>query len=152
MFSFDFSSKLQKLNPQLFINTDDKRLVRGDWWTTGIYLKDSGGRKGRSSSAMANVSTEAQKLLRDTMDGHVNKFVCPCPVNFIPEYDVFYFERHEAPKIMAMGWRSILVSLAKRGLVDLGKAKKIFNCSGLGESNYDRSSRTEKIARLEEYA
>jgi len=150
VYLFDFQSKLAKLNPNLYVNTKEVRHIRGDWHSTGIYLRNSGGRKGRTSTGRAYVSAAASKLLEDTMAGRVDKYIGPVPASFVPEYDVFHFDKFGEGRISAVGWRTILCNLVRKGLLDSRKTKKIFDCRGLGESTYDRSSGSQKMATAKE--
>ena len=45
---------------------------------------------------------------------------------------------------MARGWRGVLTELVKRRLVTLDRARSVFGCSSLGETDYDRMSYDEK--------
>lgn len=144
MYLFDFQSKLKKLNPRLYVNTKEVRHIEGDWRSTGIYLRSAGGRKGRSTG-LGEVSNAAQSLLKDTMAGHVDKYIGPVSAGYVPEYEQYKFDKWGEGKILAIGWRTTVLNLIRKGLVDADRAKKVFNCRGLGESSYDKLPGSKKM-------
>lgn len=149
MYLFDFHSKLRQLNPTLYVMTDNKKQVKGDWWTTGIYQKQGERIKKRISKGNLHYGNKfgGGDYLRKVYSGEIDSFIMGCPVGWVPEYTVFDLSQFE---ILAMGWRPILIRLAEKRLISVEKARKVFNCPSLGLSDYDLISTEDKIRRAME--
>jgi hypothetical protein len=142
MLSGDLQTKLQKLNPRIFI-LKGKAAVEGEWRYSGIYLREAGKKQTMAKWKWSYADTGAQKHLEDLEKGTKDKFLCGVSLTVVPEYDIFNLDRG---LVLAPGWRSILLSLAKLKAIDIRKARRVFSASSLGRQTYDRMSLEQKIA------
>jgi hypothetical protein len=136
MYLFEFKRKLARLNSKLYINEKNRKEVRPGYYTTGIYLKEAGKHKrGLTDRQMGYADADQRRRLEDDYAGHIDKFLCGCPTEWVSEWDLFDLERN---MIIAIGWRSILKQLIRKGAFTLNRARKEFNCSSLMEADYDK--------------
>jgi len=119
MWHFDFQAKLRKLNPDLFIYTDEIVTLPTGVQATGIYQKNVRQPKNLSDSEL-NYAGEGRKLLEGYYSGNLPKYICGISYPEIPEYDIEHLK--------IKGYRSILKFLIKNRLVSKDKAEKVFNC------------------------
>ena len=68
-----------------------------------------------------------------------------CPLDWVPEYTHYNLE---TGKILARGWRDILLVLANKGAINLERAKKIFRCNSLGEHTFDKADVSNQLKIL----
>ena len=136
MFLCDFKNLLAKVNPLLYVYDENAAYNFGHERISGIYLR-GGRRDGGISASDKHYAGKAKAMayLEAKESGALDTFCGGCNLGEIAEFDVFDLE---FGRMVNMGWRSILLSLAKRGIISLDKAKKVFNCSSLGESDYDK--------------
>ena len=134
MLLFEFNYRLRKLNPRLYVATTYRRHVADGYYGTGIFLKDPGRQRGATRTEMQYGTSDQQRYLEAENSGTKDRFIMGCPVEWIPEYDVFNLE---TGRLMASGWRSVLMHLIKRGLIDRQYARRLFDCGSLGEATYD---------------
>lgn len=144
MYTFDLQAKLQKLNPKLYVETRHGWQVNEDFTVVGIYLKKPRRKqqKVKGHALIANTA-ERRKTLEAGYFGLRDEHVGSCDKQFVPEYDIFDLEKGE---MLAEGWRTIVCSLAKRKVVSLEKARKVFRSSSLGEQTYDKLGFDQKVA------
>lgn len=136
MLLFDLQSKLSKLNPALYIKTDERAKNGADFWISGIYCKNpKRTAKIGTSGSLSEVTIDQQKYLQALHAGELDIFITGVCLNHIPEHDVFDLEKNS---MLAPGWRKIALRLVTSKLCTLSRAKKIFNCSSLGEHDYDK--------------
>lgn len=129
----DFQSKLKRLNEDLYVKTDERVKHANDFWLSGIYLKAT--RQTIRGDKNYAGDTAQRKYLEELENGNLDKYICGVCLNHIPEYDIFDFE---LTRLLASGWRKIVLRLVKMNLCTLAEARKVFNCSALGESTYDK--------------
>jgi hypothetical protein len=135
MYLFDFQPKLKKLNKSLYVNTDNVNRVSAGVFTTGIYVRAAGQSKKVEGVNTNYAQSDASRYLRELRSGQLDAFVCGVSVNFVPEYDIYDLDRE---KILMPGWRTIALTLVRKELCSLEKAKRVLKCNSLGESDYDR--------------
>lgn len=132
MFLFDFKAKLQRLNPNLYIGDSQARDV-GGWKALGIYhrrkVKDVFG------SLKNEATSEQLKYMLDQESGQFDEFVCGVPADWVPDIPIF---DSQTRNLVAPCWRSIVIKLWHKGLVDLDRAKKVFGSNSLLERDFDR--------------
>ena len=120
MLMCDFQHKLRKLNPRLYVNTDKVNRICDDVFVTGIYYKDSHASTNLKEFELAYAG-EAKTYLADIDSGHLDKFICGCPVNYVPEHDI-----KKDGRLVVRGYRSILKILLDSKLIDKHKAESLF--------------------------
>jgi len=139
LLSFDFKSKLQRLNPLLYV-------------VDGVQVSSIYQRVQKRSDIKSNynyLEREAAKLLEAQESGLVDEHICGIPKDFIPEWDEF---KLDTGHIVRRGYRSILKILIEKKLCTLERARKVFNCPSLLEADFDRMTIPQKIARIKEDA
>jgi hypothetical protein len=139
----DFQNRLKKINPLLYVQTD-KSVKRPEGHRhSGIYLKTQ---KRQAMSVSRDqyglVNPNHIKYLEAVEKGEFDTFICGICLDFIPEYDIFNLEYS---RMCVPGWRSIALILVDKKVATLDKVKKVFNCNGLGESDYDKMSFFQKL-------
>lgn len=139
MLSLVFKSKLKKLNPDLFVDDTQARVVNGEWKASMLCCNKFKRAKEMLPSEYAQLGDDARKWLQAKDGGWLPEYICGVPVGYVPEYDVF----DENGRPLARGWRSICMVLATRGYTTLEKARRVFS-SSLGERAYDRMTLDEK--------
>lgn len=142
MYLFDFIQKLQKLNPKLYANTEQRTYIMRGVWITGLYLKQPKRKKVSTGSRLAVLSEKQRQYMEAMEKGELDKFVGGVGLVYVPEYDIFDIEQY---KLMLPGWRTILLNLAKQKVIDLDKAKRVFKRSSLGQSDWDNMDFHKKI-------
>ena len=137
----NFEYRLKKLNPRLFVYRESVA-QEDDWKISGIYLREAGKKETMAHWKWNYATTEAQKYLQDTETGAKDKFLCAVSLTEVPEYDIFNLDKG---LIIAPGWRSILLALAKFKAIDIRDARRVFSAGSLGQQTYDRMSQEHKI-------
>lgn len=131
-----FQEKLKKANPNLYVKTDERKKQGDNFWISGIYYQVRTRADLRyHSGGLAEIHREQAKYLEALSRGDLDKFITGVCLNHIPEYDIFDFTRS---CMLVPGWRKIALRLVKANVCTLAQAKKAFNCTGLGESTYDK--------------
>lgn len=134
----DFQSRLRKINPGLYVKTDEiSKLSLPDLRISGIYLKQHKRQEIKHKNDKNAVDYHHEGYLTALERGELDTFICGVALDYIPEYDVFDFARNQ---MLMPGWRKIALRLVELKLCSLEKAKKVFECSSLGESDYDKMS------------
>lgn len=147
MYSFDLKSKLKRLNPNLFIDDSAKSHVYGDFYVSALNLNRFKRSDAATTSEYNSLTKEAREWLQDYDKGLLPEHVCSVPTGWIPEYDIFAFDKEKkTSRYVARGWRTVLIILAQKGIVTLDKARRVFDRPGLGVDTYDRLTRDEKEA------
>jgi hypothetical protein len=136
MFLCDFKAKLAKVNHLLYVYDEKASENFRKQKVSGIYLR-GGRRKGGIATWEKHEAADKNAIAYIEADekGEFDTFCGGCNLDEMPEYDIYDLEWG---RMVNMGWRSTLLMLAKRGFINLDKARKIFNCPSLGESDYDR--------------
>lgn len=141
----NFKNKLTKLNPALYVHQDLGR-TEGGLRHSAIYYKQPGRTPIKVSKADLQEAHSSQIHYLEALEaGEIDKYMCGVCLDFVPEYDII---NTEYVKIIAMGWRSTLLRLVSLKVCTLEKARKVFNCASLGESDYDRANFHGKIAMI----
>jgi hypothetical protein len=78
-------------------------------------------------------------------NGQAGEYLCGVS-EWTPEWDRFNVE---TGALMMRGWRSLVLHLVRKGVCSLERARKVFS-SSLGESDYDRWSFDQKLAKARE--
>ena len=139
----DFQNKLKKVNPLLYVQTDKAVLRPEGHRHSGIYLKNN--QRHAMGIARENygiVNPNHIKYLEALEKGDLDTFICGICIDFIPEYDIFNLEYS---RMCIPGWRSIALTLVDKKVTTIAKVRKVFNCKGLGESDYDKMSFFQKL-------
>lgn len=129
----DFTSKLKKLNSKLYVKMDQRQIIRG-LGHSGIYLKQAK-QAGLSYDTKDRGHHLVNRYYQELESGQLDKFICGVCLEWIPEFDIY---DDEYTKIVIPGWRTTLLRLVQAKAIDLDKAKKVFKCKSLGESDYDK--------------
>jgi hypothetical protein len=138
MYVFDFQKKLQKLNDKLYIKIDERTSIGTGLYSTGIYLKRAERAKVNTTSGdKALIYGQQQKYLRALEKGDLDHYIMGVCLNYVPEYDIFDLARE---KLLMPGWRSILLQLWRKKIINIEDAKKVFRCKSLGISDWDNLS------------
>lgn len=146
MLTFDFSNKLQRLNPRLYIDQAHVRLVSKDNWGTSIYLKSNSRKTNHAGHGINYVDAATRNYLTAQYEGSIDELVSGCPTPYVPEYDIFDLATGQ---LIVKGWRSIVMFLVNKRICTLEKARKVFS-SSLGEQPYDRWTFETKLAKARE--
>jgi hypothetical protein len=137
LYSFEFKSKLRRLNPRLYVDDTRGARIAGEWNACTIRL-----RRDERPEVIGRTSEERQVLESDTVLSGV-------PASWVPEYDLFDASDRETPRLLAKGWRTIVLHLVRARYCTLDRARKVFGAS-LGESDWDRAKfRDRWIKQLE---
>jgi len=115
------------------VNTESKSRIHREIYSHGIYYKAE--KRQSPTLGTEHLHSSQAKYLEGLESGQLDTFICGIPAGEVPEYEVFDFEQ---TRILMTGWRSIIMALVKQKLVDLDKARNLFNCQSLGESDYDK--------------
>jgi hypothetical protein len=140
MFTFDLSAKLTRLNPRLFISSNNASRV-GEFLVGGIYDRKAT-REKSLSDVEKHYTGEASQHMEDAASGHLANFLCGVPIGFVPEHDIFDLK---TGALQARGWRTIVKTLVSKGVIDLNKSRKVFGRPGLGTDQYDRLSFDDRL-------
>ncbi len=131
----NFKDRLKRLNPQILIDEENATKLQG-LRHAGIYLK-AVKQAGLSLDTKGRGHGRVEKYYAALESGELNKFLCGVCLEWLPEYDIF---NAEYTKIAVPGWRTILMQLIQKKVIDRDKARKVFSCPSLGEADYDRMS------------
>lgn len=143
VYLFDFQSKLKRLNPLLCVHVEKANRIAPGVFVTGIYLRQP---KRHASAAKTNTnyaSLEQREILQSAAEGHKDVFVHGVSTNYVPEYDIFDLDRE---KLLMPGYRTILLALVKKGLCPLDRARRVFNCSSLGDTDWDKITLVQRMS------
>lgn len=131
----DFTSRLRQLNGDLYVKTD--QVIKMDGLKhSGIYLKMIK-QSGLSYDTKGHGAANVEKFFAARETGQLDKYMCGVCIEWLPEFDIF---NADYTKIAVPGWRSTLLRLIQSKAFSLQSARKVFNCSSLGETDYDRMS------------
>jgi hypothetical protein len=127
MYSFDFKSKLQRLNRDLFINEDRARDIVGTEWKTVALCSKRPKRsdKATSRSDLNYLDKSGREYLEALDSGSVAHFICGVPQGWLPERDI----TDDRGRILARGWRSVVKHLIKSGYTTPERARRVFGSS-----------------------
>ncbi len=135
----DFKHKLKRLNENLYI-ADEARVMDG-LKHSGIYLKGVR-QRGLSWDTKGQGTSKQEKYYAALESGELDKYMCGVCIEWLPEFDVY---NAEYTRIAVPGWRTTLLRLIQSKVVTLDKARKIFECQALGESDYDNMTFFNKL-------
>ena len=124
----EFERKLKRLNPKLYVGNLIQHQFNNELLSTGIYFKDENPDKFSGIQELENQP--------DLYLGWIT-------VKHVPEGN-WYSDRG---RVIARGWREILLNLASKKYIDLQKARKVFDCPSLGLSDYDKLTQEQKFQK-----
>lgn len=107
----------------------------------GIYLKQTK-QAGLSSDVKGHGHHLVEKYYAALESGQLDKYLAGVCLERIPEYDIF---NEDYTKMEIPGWRTIILRLVQAKVTTLERARKVFECSSLGESDYDKLSLAGKM-------
>lgn len=142
MYLFDLQTKLKKLHRDLYVHVDEVNNMHCGLVSSGIYIKNSTRAQDNTGSGKNYANAQTRKHLEDLESGQRAKFVMGVCLNYVPEYDIYDLTRD---KILMPGWRTIATRLVKLDIVTLDKAKKVFKCRSLGETDWDKARLYQRI-------
>lgn len=143
MLLFDFQSKLRKLDPRLYVKTDKCVVRENSLKHTGLYYKaERRTQMNVDSDSYGQVSPEHVKYLQALERGELDAFICGICLDIIPEYDIFNLEY---TRLAIPGWRTIALRIVEAKAAKLDQVRKAFECSSLGETDYDKKSFFQKL-------
>jgi hypothetical protein len=139
----DFKAKLRRIDTRLVIDHANPVTRENGLKFAPLYLKKARRSQVNVSKFDRNaVHASHAKYLDALESGVMDTYVTSICLDFIPEYDIFNMEY---TKLAVVGWRSIGLMLVNQKIASLDKVKKVFGCSGLGESDYDKMDIFKKI-------
>ncbi len=135
----DFQAKLRRLHPGLYVKTDARKELAEGFHITGIYIKVPKREVYKYTTRVNKnaVNHKHEDYLNAAERGELDKFICGVCLEQVPEYDIFCLVNNS---MLAPGWRKIALRMVKLKICSLAHARKIFSCSSLGESDYDKMS------------
>lgn len=142
MYLFDFKSKLRKLNPALYVDSQRRASVVPGLWNGPLMFRGGTRKVKRGHGRYNYASAEQRRYLEDLQTGARDEELCRVSLNWMPEYDQFDLEKG---LILQRGWRTVLNFLVKRKTVTLNQARKIFSRSDLGTSTWDHLEFTQRL-------
>lgn len=138
MLLMNLQKRLQKIDAKLYIDTDSTQVRENGLKFAPLYLKKARKSEVRVQQSDRNSVNAAHAQYLDALEkGVMDTYVTAICLDFIPEYDIFNMEY---TKLAVIGWRSLGLMLAERKIAPLDRIKKVFECEGLGESDYDKAS------------
>ena len=130
--------RLRRIDSRLYIDADSAKVRENGLKFAPLYLKKARKSEIRVQQSDRNIVSAAHAQYLDALEkGVMDTYVTAICLDFIPEYDIFNIEYS---KLAVLGWRSLGLMLAKQNIAPLDKIKKVFECQGLGESDYDKAS------------
>ena len=139
----DFQARLRRIDTRLFVKTDRPEKRENGYKFGGLYFKKARREQINVQQSDRNIISAGHAKYLDALErGEFDTFVTAICLDFIPEYDIFNMNY---TKLSVMGWRSVALLLVEKKIATLDKVRKIFNCKGLGESDYDRAGFFGKI-------
>lgn len=147
MYLSDFQAKLKKLNPCLWIDRGNISYGSNkELGACGIYLRqkyekplDTFGLGAEDYSAVNHINTRNMVHV-----GWVTH-------HWVPEGNQYEvpkeFHQYKGAKLESPGWREILLKLYDAGHIDIQRARKVFDCPGLGYSDWDNLDHFQKVQK-----
>lgn len=132
MYSFEFKSKLRLLNDSLYVDDSKRTPIAEGFFSTALCIRK--GKRAKHVNYNYAHNKESREYLHATNSGMVDDFLGGVPLGWIPEFDMFDLE---TGKLLARGWRTTLLMLARKKHISLDKARRVFQCNGLGLDHYD---------------
>lgn len=145
MYSCDFLYNLKRCNNRLYVATDAQSVMSSEWKAQGLYVRRRASHDKLETGLLAKADDQTRKMIEDQESGQKDEYVMAVPRNWVPEFPVF---DQKTGKLLARGWRGILLDLSKRGLLTIDKARRVFGCRSLGETDYDLMTFDEKRFQL----
>ena len=139
-----FNEKLTKLNPRLYIDQKTPKPWCGHL-LAGIYLKSP--KRAKRRFFKSDYHGDAAKYISALEAGYLDQHVSSICLDLIPEWDIWDLNNR---MIKVRGWRTVLLELARKKVIDLEKARKIFSCSSLGLTDYEQAPWERKLEMVAE--
>lgn len=140
MNALEFETKLKKLNPRLYLGRTLNTTFNPELLSTGIYCRDYNPSERVDLNTLDYESLEESSSVR-RMNESPDGYFSWCTWKHVPEGNQYTPQG----KLLARGWREILLKLASCNLISLHKARRVFNDRSLGESSYDKLNHQQKV-------
>lgn len=143
MMGFRLQEILKKLDPALYLRTDKVHIDKKGRKMAGIYRRKAVRKESRLMHKRQHTDLGHQKYMMAKASGDFDVYCGGACIGYIPEYDEF------SPKtgaLEATGWRTIAMRLHRQEGYPLEKLRRVFQCRGLGDCEYDRASLAGKLA------
>jgi len=140
---FALKEKLASLNSKLYVDSRTTVELAPGYRSAAIYLREPR-KSGRKRASWNRVANGAQRILEAHERGSIDKYVTSTPADDIPEGD--HFDR-ETGELLANGWRSIAMKLAKAEIAHPEKIQSVF---GFSFSDYDHMTYDRKLKFFKE--
>jgi hypothetical protein len=145
MFTFEFIRRLKKLNRDLYLSSRGNKIDESHV-AVGLYLRGGDRDESFYSEHDKNLAdSEMRRAVDELQQGARDKYLCAVPAGWVPEYS----ELSPSGKILARGWRAIVLILVHKKILDIHRARRVFGGS-LGESDFDRLPYNEQAKRLQD--
>jgi len=139
----DFKAKLRRIDTRLYVDHANPVTRENGLKFAPLYFKKARREQVNVAASVRNsVHAGHAKYLDALESGVMDTYLTSICLDFIPEYDIF---NKEYTKLAVMGWRSIGLILAKQKIASLDKIRKVLDCQGLGESDYDKMDIMQKF-------
>jgi hypothetical protein len=145
MTGYELETKLKKLNPLLYLGRTEVDYFNGELGSTGIYLK----RRSIDAQKIANEADHTNFIKKDCITAGAmrnlrdnDEYLGMTTLRHIPEGNQYLPDQ----SLWAKGWREIVLAIVKRGHCTLERARRVFECPSLGQSDWDRMSDLQKFA------
>jgi len=139
----DLKAKLRRIDTRLYVDHANPVTKENGLKFAPLYFKKARRSKSNVSYGDRNLVHASHAKYLDALEsGVMDTHVTAICLDFIPEYDIF---NKEYTKLAVLGWRSLALLLVEKKLATIDKVRKVFNCQGLGQSDYDRMSMWGKI-------
>lgn len=147
MYLSDFQAKLKKLNPNLWIDrTNISYGSNKELGSCGIYLREKDSDQINTFGLGAEEYQLANRLNTRNME-HVGWVTH----HWVPEGNQYFvpekIHQYEGASLTSPGWREILLKLASAGHINIEKARTVFDCPGLGYSDWDNLDHEGKVVK-----
>ena len=129
-----FREKLSRLNRDIYIHKNATFALNKEWGTSGIYLKNRRREKLKNIGVLEGAELESAR--KHNADD--SQYIGWTARKWVPEGNKY----DEEGRLIAPGWRSILIKMIKQGLIQRDKAEKIFGATLF--STYDLMSNKKK--------
>lgn len=142
MFTFDLHAKLRRLNKGLYINTNQLTVFTNGEKALGVLRRVNKRKEVTSSAKLSESDSATHRFLTEEAQGVKDEFLFAVPYPYVPEYDEI---DNQTGRVLKKGWRSIALQLVSKNVCTLSRARHIFQCPSLGETDYDKLGYTGKL-------
>lgn len=135
MYTFDLNAALKRLNKELYIESANIGTYTTGERAVAIKRRKPKRKEALKASHLNQTSNEDRGFLDDEVQGTKDEFVMAIPYPYVPEYDQIDFK---SGRILKRGWRTAALILVKKNICTIEQVRRVFRCSSLGESTYDK--------------